>query len=109
MITEREKIRKVTKEIGQFIRKELKGRKVILFGSFASGKPSFNSDLDILVIMKTKLKPYEQSALIRMLLDEKLRVNLPIDLIVRTPEQIKERLNSGDFFIKNILTKGIPL
>ncbi len=100
---------KIIKEVGELVRKEFNAEDVILFGSFASGEPSPGSDLDILVIMDTKLKPYKQSALIRMRLDEKLGVKVPIDLIVRTPQQINERLNLGDFFIKNILTNGVHL
>jgi predicted nucleotidyltransferase len=102
-------MKQIVKEVGELVKKEFNTEKVILFGSFASGEPSPGSDLDILVIMDTKLKPYKQSALIRMRLDEKLGVKVPIDLIVRTPQQINERLNLGDFFIKNILTKGVHL
>ncbi|NMG83523.1 MAG: nucleotidyltransferase domain-containing protein [Methanosarcinales archaeon] len=102
-------MRKIIKEVGELVKKEFDVEEVILFGSFASGKPSQSSDLDILVIMDTKLKPYKQSALIRMQLDKKLGVKVPIDLIVRTPQQINERLNLGDFFIKNILTNGVHL
>lgn len=102
-------MKQIVKEVGELVKKEFNVEKVILFGSFASGEPSPSSDLNILVIMDTKLKPYKQSALIRMMLDEKLGVKVPIDLIVRTPQQINERLNLGDFFIKNILTNGVNL
>jgi predicted nucleotidyltransferase len=102
-------MKQIVKEVGELVKKEFSTEEVILFGSFASGEPSPSSDLDILVIMDTKLKPYKQSSLIRMRLDEKLGVKVPIDLIVRTPQQISERLNLGDFFIKNILTKGVHL
>jgi predicted nucleotidyltransferase len=102
-------MKQIVKEVGELVKKEFNVEKVILFGSFASGEPSPSSDLDILVIMDTKLKPYKQSTLIRMRLDEKLGVKVPIDLIVRTPQQINERLNLGDFFIKNILTNGVNL
>ena len=105
----RAKIKKVIKEIGRFIKKELNAKEVILFGSFASGKFRSDSDLDILVIMDTKLKPYKQSALIPMQLERELGINFPIDIIVRTPEQIKERMDLGDFFIKKILTEGTYL
>ena len=30
----------------------------------------------------------------------------PLDLIVYTPSQVEKRRKMGDFFIKNILTKG---
>ena len=103
------KIKGIVKEIAELVKKEFNVKELILFGSFASGKPSKNSDLDILAIIDTNLKPYKQSALIRMYLDKKLGTKIPMDLIVRTPQQIEERLALGDFFIKNILTKGIYL
>ena len=37
--------------------------KIILFGSFAYGKPSKSSDVDLLVIIKTNLRPIEQGIL----------------------------------------------
>jgi len=103
------KIKKIASEVGRLIKEEFKPKDVILFGSSAAGKSSKNSDFDILVIMETNLKPYKQATLIRMRLDEKLGTKFPMDLMVRTPQQIKERLQLGDFFIKSVVTKGIHL
>ncbi len=36
----------------------------------------------------------------------KLRPSFPLDLLVRTPSKIRERLAMGDDFIKEILEKG---
>ena len=105
----RVRIRKVAENIGDLVKKEFGAEEVILFGSFAYGRSSSSSDIDILVIMETKLKPYKQASLIRMCLDEELGIRSPMDLIVRTPGQIKKRLKLGDFFLKNILDKGIRL
>ena len=91
------------------MKKEFKAKEVILFGSFGYGRPSSNSDVDILVIMETRLRPHKQASLIRMRLDERFGVKFPIDLIVRTPEQIRKRLKSGDFFLKRVVNKGIRL
>ena len=82
---EKSKVKKIANEVGSLIKKEFNTKDVILFGSFASGKSSKNSDLDILVIMETKLKPYKQATSIRMRLDKKLGTKFPMDLIVRTP------------------------
>jgi predicted nucleotidyltransferase len=80
-------------------------RKVILFGSHAHGSPARDSDADLLVIMETTLRNVEQAVAIRK------AVNFPfaIDLMVRTPAQIAERLAMDDTFFKDILTKGIVL
>jgi len=89
------------------IREKFDPQKIILFGSYAYGMPKKGSDIDILVIMDTVLKPYEQATLIRLFLDETLGVFYPIDIIVRTPDMIEKRLKKSDFFIKKILNEGV--
>lgn len=56
--------------------------------------------------MNTKVKPYKMAAIIRMAIDKVLGIFSPINILVRTPKQIKERVINWDFFIKSILEKG---
>ena len=87
----------------QRIVRELKPEKVILFGSYAYGTPDPHSDVDLLVIMKTKASLKERSwAVSRLLLPRPF----PVDILVKTPEEVKKALGSGDFFLKEILTRG---
>ncbi|MGH8056595.1 MAG: nucleotidyltransferase domain-containing protein [Candidatus Entotheonellia bacterium] len=81
---------------------EFHPERVILFGSYASGNPSDGSDVDLLVIL-----PYEGSG-IHKAVEILTQVNprLPVDLLVRTPEQIRERLAWHDFFLQEIMEKG---
>lgn len=79
-----------------------KPHKIILFGSYAAGKPSPDSDVDILVILPFQGKSVAMSVEILNQIDPRF----PIDLIVRTPEQIRDRLEKGDFFIREIMLKG---
>ncbi len=95
--------------MAEFIKKKFNPHKVILFGSYAYGKPSSESDIDLLIIMNTSLRFHKQSAIIRLALDEAFNVSLPMDIIVRDQEEIEKRVNQGDFFIKEILEEGIPL
>jgi len=76
--------------------------KIILFGSYAYGSPTDESDVDLLVIMKTRLHPPEQAVIIRQALD----CPFPMDLLVRTPEQIEERLRWGDCFVQEVVSRG---
>jgi uncharacterized protein len=55
--------------------------KVILFGSYAYGHPQPESDVDLLVIMRTPLKPTEQAVRIC----QAIEYHFGLDLIVRTP------------------------
>ena len=87
----------------QRIVQELKPEKVILFGSYAYGTPDPHSDVDLLVIMKTKASLKERSwAVSRLLLPRPF----PVDILVKTPEEVKKALGSGDFFLKEIVTRG---
>lgn len=77
--------------------------KVVLFGSYAYGEPHIYSDVDLLVVMDSD----EPMAKRMMRVAEVAEVPfLPMDIIVRTPAEIEERLAIGDFFIAEILEKG---
>jgi uncharacterized protein len=82
---------------------ELQPEKIILFGSFAYGQPTIDSDVDLLIIMRSNLRPLDRVRQVSALLDPR---PFPVDLIVRTPAEIAERLKIGDCFIEEIVTKG---
>lgn len=93
---------KQIKGFGRRLAQEFKPRKVVLFGSYAYGKPRSDSDVDLLVIMPFNGNPVDKSVEMRL----KLQPRFPLDLLVRTPAKIKERLAMGDDFIKDIFDKG---
>lgn len=76
-------------------------RKIILFGSYARGNPRPESDVDLLVVMRTK-REREQSLLIR----QAIACPFGLDLIVRTPRSLARRLKLGDFFLREIIEQG---
>ncbi|MBI5031516.1 MAG: nucleotidyltransferase domain-containing protein [Chloroflexi bacterium] len=76
--------------------------KIILFGSYAYGKPKPESDVDLLVVMDTPLRPSEQAAQIVRAID----YHFGMDLLVRRPRQIQERVALGDSFLREITEKG---
>jgi len=84
------------------IAKRFKPEKIILFGSYGYGSPKKNSDVDLLIIIDSKKRPVDLAIQIR----SEIPAPFPVDLLVRTPEQIEERLSMNDFFIKEIVTKG---
>ena len=87
------------------IAREFHPEKILLFGSYAYGKPTPDSDVDLLVSMRTSLRPAEQAARIRKAID----FPFPVDLLVRTPEQIEQRLAMGDGFIRDVTCRGKAL
>ena len=84
----------------------LKPEKIILFGSFAYGKPTPDSDVDLLIILKTELPPKERSWQVSKLLIPR---PFPLDILVKTPEEIALALEDKDYFIQEIISKGIIL
>ena len=62
--------------------------KVILFGSYVSGNPSKDSDLDLLIIINTKERGIKRYAMVSELLEPR---KIPMDIIVKTPEEMKNR------------------
>jgi predicted nucleotidyltransferase len=82
---------------------ELKPEKIILFGSYAYGKPTPHSDVDLLVILKTSASLKERSWRVSRLL---LPRPFPVDILVKTPKEIEKALKSGDFFLEEIITRG---
>ena len=83
--------------------KKYNPQKVILFGSHAWGKPGKDSDIDLLIIKKTKQNPYKRIPEARSYLYD---INQAFDILVLTPSEIKKRLCLGDFFIEDIIKKG---
>ena len=75
--------------------------KIILFGSYAYGTPHADSDVDILVIMPAR-NELDQAVRICLALER----NFPLDLIVRTPKNLKWRLEEGDCFLREIVSRG---
>jgi predicted nucleotidyltransferase len=87
----------------QKIVSELKPEKVILFGSYAYGTPNPDSDVDLLIIMKTRASRKDRSwAVSRLLMPRPF----PVDILVKTPGEIEKALGAKDFFLKEILTRG---
>lgn len=96
------KRRAYIKKLCQRIAEAFHPEKIILFGSQAYGKPRPDSDVDLLVVMRFEGGYFEQAHEIRM----RLGLSLPIDLLVRTPEELAYRLEIGDRFMREIVECG---
>ena len=85
---------------------ELKPEKIILFGSYAYGNPTPDSDVDLLVVMKTRAKLKNRYLAVSRLLRPR---EFPVDIIVKTPSEIERALKTNSFFTREIYTKGVIL
>ncbi len=93
---------KAIDQVVEQIVEKFKPQKIILFGSYARGNPRPESDVDLLVVMDTPLKESKQSLEIH----RHLNVMFGLDLIVHTPKRLKERVDMGDWFLRDVLKEG---
>jgi predicted nucleotidyltransferase len=93
-----EQIEELARDIGR----EFQPTRVVLFGSHAYGKPTGDSDVDILVVIPHEGKSWRMASRIR----DRVHPKFPVDLVVRTPEQVRHRLALGDCFFEEIVTRG---
>ncbi len=98
MKVKRQQIRRVCDQIVRLF----KPQRIVLFGSYAYGKPTKDSDVDLLVVMPFEGKGFRKAAEIHTRID----INFPLDLLVRSPEEMNRRLALGDFFLREITEKG---
>ncbi|HEY7496404.1 MAG TPA: nucleotidyltransferase domain-containing protein [Candidatus Tectomicrobia bacterium] len=85
--------------------REFQPEKIILFGSYVYGKLDADSDVDLLVVMPFEGSPLRQAGMMLHRVIQTVGV-LPLDLLVRTSEQLRERLAVGDRFMHEILERG---
>jgi predicted nucleotidyltransferase len=90
-------------EIKDRLVRELNPQQIILFGSHAYGRPTADSDVDLLIVMESSDRPVARAARVSKLLRPR---PFPIDIMVRTPEEIRYRLEIGDLFVREIIEHG---
>ena len=93
---------KAIDQVVEQIVENFKPQKIILFGSYARGKPRPESDVDLLVVVDTPLKEGKLSLEIR----RNLGLMFGLDLIVYKPDHLKDRVEMGDWFLRDILKEG---
>lgn len=93
-----EKIR----HLSESIVREFQPDCVILFGSYAYGTPTEDSDVDLLVVLPFKGKATHKA--IEIL--RRVAPKIPLDLLVRSPEQVEARIANQDSFMCEVFEKG---
>jgi uncharacterized protein len=87
------------------IAERFKPEKIILFGSYANGKPNEDSDVDLFVVMDHEGKGWEKAAEIS------LNVEPPfaMDLLVRKKIDLTRYVKLGDPFYREVAKHGVVL
>jgi predicted nucleotidyltransferase len=84
------------------VAREFRPQKIVLFGSYAYGQPTPDSDVDLLVILPFRGSDVAKAIEMRAHFD----APFPMDLLVRKPAFIASRLKERDMFIELVMTQG---
>jgi len=90
--------------VNQVVR-QFRPAKVILFGSYAYGQPTEDSDVDLMLIIPHKGPSAKMATRIRLACPR----TFPMDLIVRSPAEMRRRLAQGDSFLHEVTSRGVVL
>src|SRR5215813_622111 len=77
--------------------------RIVLFGSYVYGTPTADSDVDLLVMVDTQARPADRYLCVSRLLRPR---PFPLDLVVKTPEEVARALDKGDAFMREIMARG---
>jgi len=90
------------KEVVDRIVKNYQPDRVILFGSYAWGAPTKDSDVDLFIVKNSKGDMLEEHKKVRRIIDGEIAS----DILIYSEDEVKKRLALGDFFFNKILNKG---
>lgn len=83
--------------------REFSPLQVILFGSYAYGMPTEDSDVDLLVVMDV---PESETSRQAGEILQRIPRRFSMDLLVRSPEEVAYRVSHNDWFLREITEKG---
>ena len=98
-----ESIQEKIDKMVRLIVKKFKPEKIILFGSYARGTPTRDSDVDLLIIMPVSGSKREKRIEIGVALHD---IRIPKDIIVATPDEVERRKNLVGTIIRPAIEEG---
>ncbi len=99
------RIREIIDEVVEKIKNEYQPEKIILFGSYAYGTPTEDSDIDLFIVKETEKELVYRFADVKRLIYKPER-NISISPLVLTPAEIDQQLSRGNDFLAEVLEKG---
>ncbi len=100
-VSDRKKL--LTDELNRIVKilSDMGVSRVLAFGSFVTGKTSMESDLDLIVVMRTQERFIDRLVRIYTAVDPKIAV----DILVYTPDEFK-KMSSNNPLIKQAVKEG---
>jgi predicted nucleotidyltransferase len=96
-----EEIHAIARQIAQ----KFNPNKIILFGSYARGNYHAFSDVDLLVVLEKNQNGVDPEIEVALSVPHKF----PMDILVRSPQEVSQRLQMGDSFLRDIMERGVIL
>ena len=94
-----ELLQKITQRIVDALAPE----RIILFGFYAYGEPTPDSDVDLLIVMETKERSSRRRRVVSRLFRER---PFPMGIVVRTPAEVELSRERVDPFMHEVFNKG---
>ncbi len=89
-------------EVAEKIAEKCQPQKIILFGSWAWGKPTKDSDVDLFIVKETDNTRKTAMEIDGLVFPR----HFPIDFVVYTPSQLKRELGIEEPFVSKIAMDG---
>lgn len=96
------------RKISERLKKEYHAEKVILYGSYARGEGTEDSDVDLLIVAPTNERMIDRMVAVLHVIDN-LSLDLEVWPIVLTPQEFKQKMAIDDAFIETIIEEGVSL
>ncbi len=104
-MNDRHQLPEILHDIVERIVSSYSPQRIILFGSFASGKPDESSDIDLLIIKDTDKRPLERWMEVKRLVRDRNR-KASVSPLVYTLDEIKDRIAMNDLFLQEVMEEG---
>ena len=104
----RHDIEPILKGIVKKLRAKYDPIKIVLFGSYAYGDPSGDSDIDLLILKDTDERMVDRFVTVKRIIYNPHR-KIPVSPLVYTPKELEARMKMGDDFIKEVVRRGVVL
>ncbi len=98
-------VAQVIDNIVKTLARDYRPERIILFGSYATRAEDPDSDVDLLIIKDTSKRFLDRWVEVRRILAG-THPGVPLDAVVLTRKELKQRLDSGDQFVAGILKDG---
>jgi len=103
-----ERIKQVLSEVVGKLKNEYNPLKIVLYGSYAYGTPTEDSDIDLFILKDTNKRRVDRFVDVKEIVYNPER-KIPILPLIYNPNELDERVKLEDDFILEILNKGVIL